>query len=420
MNTAPLEALEAKVEELRKVKVFTEAVKAEAESILEVIPSPDDERTQERKIRVLVLRARAQLVLPRVSMEAEEDLNVALKLGGASAAMWIDLSECLMRRNALREACAALDSALKIDADNVEALCRYSQLLRNRCAEKGLSAEQKAALLDEATARARTAVRADIKSAEAWNTLSLSLLSSATQGGLEALALRKCLAAMQQATTLQRAAAEVKATEEDPDVYFNKAMIEGLLAYYGAAASDYQRAYTLDSQRLRGVERACEENINTLKKIEMRMRNLRGIGKKEMKKILKSLNSGAGATQAGTAGSNGSGRLTLVVVDIVSEATQQPLALLTCNAREEYVVVLLYGVASTTFKIGDRVSFPESKSASETVEHTVLPGPFLERDTPLSLSLMHCYPAWSDVLLNDSAIPSRSRVPIHISSRLFS
>lgn len=398
-----LDALEKEVADLQSIRVFSETVRKGAEHVLASLPSPDTEKDTTTKVRILLLRSRATLLLPRVSRDAEKDLNAALKLQQSSPETWVELSECLLRRNAFKEACDALESALRLNPAHTEALCKYSQIQRNRCGESGVTPEQRKAYLDDAVAKSRAAVASNIDSADAWNTLALSLLSKATLEGMTFDGARKALAAMQQA--------ERKAPE-DPDVPYNKAVLESLMGHFGVAAMDYWRAHELDNDRLKGTRRLYEESAGVLLRTLNRMKTVNGIGKKEFKKLCTRVEQ-AHKKYPATA----SARL-VGVVDIATEPTMQPVTLLVTDEKSRFSFVLLHEVRPTSFKIGDVLAF-SAATPVESFTHSVTAGPAVSGEAPLELTIDHVFPNARVMLVNGQPLPSSAHVPLQMTSRLF-
>jgi tetratricopeptide (TPR) repeat protein len=397
-----LDALEKEVAELKKIRVFNDTVRKGAEQVLASVPPPDKEKDPNTKVRILLLRSRAALLLPRVSRQAEKDLNAALKLQPGSADTWVELSECLLRRNAFKEACDALDSGLRVDPQHTEALCKYSQIQRNRCGEAGVTPEQRKAFLDDAVSKSRAAVAVDIDNAEAWNTLALSLLSKATLEGMTFGGARKALSAMLQAE---------KKAPEDPDVPYNKGVLESLLGHFGTAAMDFWRAYQLDSDRLKGTRQLCEANTKVLLRAQNRMKTVNGIGKREFKKLCTRVE------QAHKKYSQNASAKLVGVVDIITEPTMQPVTLLVSDEKGNFGMVLLHEVRSTTFKIGDVLAYAASTPV-ETVTHSVTAGPAVSEGS-VDLTIEHVYPNAKAMLVNGQPLPSSAHVPLQMTSRLF-
>lgn len=395
-----LGTLEQQLHQLRRVKIFDESVRAGAERIIASLPSPEDVRDPSTKVRILILRCDALLLLPSVSKEAEKDVHAALKLKQASPDMWVSLAECLLRRNAFQEACDALDNALRETPTDVTALCKYSQIQRNRCGESGVTPSQKTAYLEDAVDKARMAVQSNVNDSEAWNALSLSLLSKVTAEGMSSAGARKALSAMQQARNH---------CDDDPDIFYNKAVLESLCGNFGNAVADFLSANSLDSKRLKGTRNLCSANLGILMRAISRMKNATGIGRGEFKKTLAKLSM---STPPGSSEST-----SLAVVDVISESTMQPLVVLTTDSNGDFSFLLFYLVNSTPFKIGSIVTLPAPTMHVE-VHHKVPSIPFLE-SAPLSLNMKHYFGDANSVLVNGSPLPSHCRVPVQVSSRLF-
>ncbi|KAG5498849.1 hypothetical protein JKF63_03138 [Porcisia hertigi] len=399
---AALASLEKEVADLKRVRVFNEAVRQGVEHVLASLPPPEEEKNTATKVRILLLRSQATLLLPRVSRESEKDLNTVLKLQPGSASTWVDLSECLLRRNAFKEACDALDSALRVDPAHTGALCKYSQIQRNRCGEEGVTTEQRKVYLEDSVAKARAAVTSNVDDADAWNTLALSLLSKVTLEGMSFDGVRRALAAMQQAE---------RKDPEDPDVHYNKAVLESLLGYFGAASMSYWKAFGLDNDRLKGTWHYSGENAKVLLRAQSRMKTASGIGKRDFKKICTRID------QARKKYTQGTFAKIVGVVDIVTEPTMQPVTLLVSDEKANFGFLLMHEVRSTCFKIGDVITYPATTPV-ETITHNVVGCPGVEAE-PLELTLTHAYPNPKGILINGQPLPSSAHVPLQMTSRLF-
>jgi tetratricopeptide (TPR) repeat protein len=219
-------------------RVYSDAVKAETEAVLAALPSPDQAGLDAaRKARVLTLRARARLILPAYSKEAEADLSKALKLRPGDTAAWVAMSECLWKRDALKEARDALDSALSVDPKCVPALAQLSRILRAFCSRKEIPSEERVQLMELSVAKAKEAVAIDMTSGEAWAALGIALMQQTVALGMDLGLLRKALQALTQAG---------RRNEQDPDIAYNRGVVRKCLGEYGAACSDFAKAYELD------------------------------------------------------------------------------------------------------------------------------------------------------------------------------
>jgi tetratricopeptide (TPR) repeat protein len=219
-------------------RVYSDTVKAETEAVLAELPSPDQAGLDAaRKARLLTLRARARLILPAYSKEAEADLSKALKLRPGDTAAWVAMSECLWKRDALKEARDALDSALSVDPKCVPALAQLSRILRAFCSRKEIPSEERVQLMELSVAKAKEAVAIDMTSGEAWAPLGFALMQPTVARGMDLGLLRKALQALTQAG---------RRNEQDPDIAYNRGVVRKCLGEYGAACSDFAKAYELD------------------------------------------------------------------------------------------------------------------------------------------------------------------------------
>ncbi|ORC90708.1 tetratricopeptide repeat domain 5 [Trypanosoma theileri] len=405
--------LESKLDELTRIKVFDDDVRSGVDSLLESMPNPDEERDPDRRIRLLVLRCKALTLLPVFSMEAERDCSAALKLRHDRPDLWVLLSECLARRRATREACDALDHALRLDAANVEALCQYSRLLRGLSADPQVPAGERQRHLLEAVARGKAAASAAPGCADGWHSYAIALLSAALADGVDLAGVRRAALAMRQAATL---------ASSDPDVRFNKAAIEGLLGHFGTAACDLLAAHEADPRRLPGTLRLLEDHIAILRRARSRIDSAQQTGKRAFAALLAKLPTPAeGATTRNLLEGQTmpTCRITVGVVDVLSESTMEPMVVLAAEKSGEFVLLLFYGLQRNAIKINDTIitlSFPGSTVLR--VQHDVPAVPLLDSSS-FESTYTQVFVDLKTTLVNGSPIPARMLLPPRISSRLF-
>ena len=154
-------------------RVLNDDAKAEAEKIIAAASGADalEGLDAATKARLLIARARAHLLLPAYSKEAEADLSKALKLRPSDALAWVTMSESLWKRDAIKEARDVLVSALAQDSKCVPALCQLSRILRAYAGKVATENEERLALMEESVARAKEAIALDMNSGEAWAAL---------------------------------------------------------------------------------------------------------------------------------------------------------------------------------------------------------------------------------------------------------
>ncbi|RNC42357.1 tetratricopeptide repeat domain 5 [Trypanosoma cruzi] len=413
MDDTTIVELERRLDELKKVKVFDEKVREGVGSLIASMPNPDEERDPEKKVRLLLLRCKALTLLPTYSMEAEQGCGAALKLCHDRPELWVLLSECLTRRKATREACDALDNALRIDAQNMDALCQYSRLLRSLSSDSKLTPAERLRHLNESVACAKAAAAACPTSTDGWHCYSIALLSKALSNGVEIAGAQRALQAMRQAALI---------SPEDPDVRFNKGAIEGLLGHFGNAACDFLAAYEVDQKRLKGTRQMLENHLTVLRRAESQITTSRQTGKRPFASLLAKLPSFPDAVTI-NAILNGSVtspcHVTVGVVDILSENSMEPLVVLAAEKSGEFLLLLFYGLVRGAIKVNNSIislSFPECTPVR--VMHEVPDIPFLEARAHKS-TYTQIFVDFKTTLLNGEPIPSRMLVSPKLSSRLF-
>lgn len=380
-----LAELEAEVVNLNLL-VYSPEVKAKVEVILSAIPDPDQQASTDEKVRVLLLRARAKLLLPTFSKEAEVDVNKALRLNQKAPLTWVVLSEAYWRRNALAEARDALESALKIDPKCQPALAQYSRILRSMCSLPDTANEEKLNLLKESENKAREAVSVNPDDGESWSVLGVAIVQQAVARSMDLNLMKKALAALNQAGAK---------CPQNPDVYYNRGAVHMAFGHFGAAVEDFNKAYTLDPAGLKGARGLTEQNYEILLNARKKSKPFAGLTEKDFKKNV--------ASRLPTKGPSGSQNFVYLadvmdkvfppikkdetpkvewvavkVMDILCSPSSQPLVYLVADTVGSTSLLLLYRVNSTAVKINDTVMIPFPPSSAASLVHQTPDISFLE------------------------------------------
>jgi tetratricopeptide (TPR) repeat protein len=389
-------------------------VKAGVEDILSKAPNPDTCTSADQKIRAHLLRARAKLLMPVFSKEAELEINKALKLNQKAPDTWVTLSEAYWRRNALREARDALDSALRIEPKHQGALVQYSRILRSMCSQPETPNEQKIALLKESEGKAKEAVAVNPNDGDSWSALAVALLQQAVGNGMELPLMKKALSALNQACGK---------VPTNPDVYFNRAVVHAVLGHFGAAVADYLKAYELDPKGLKGAKLAAEQHASLLLKAHSKFATgYGGLTERDFKKNI--------APKLPTSGKDGAqvfislmdvldkqfttpqGKepevkwVAVKVMDLMSNQNEQPLTYLVIDKEGTSCLLLAYRVTSAAMKIGDTVMVPFPPSSAANLGHQLPDIPMLDiKSTNICAPTMIAEP--STLIVNGSPIPAK-------------
>ncbi|XP_050340811.1 uncharacterized protein LOC126767302 [Bactrocera neohumeralis] len=146
------------------------------------------------------------------------------------------------------------------------------------------------------------------------------------------------------------------------------------------------------------------------------MKNVTGIGRQDFKRIQSHLTAALAKAKASPPPT---GYDTYVAaVDILTEATMQPQAVLVVNEQGAFPLSSRTAWAATPVKIGDVISFPLAKVQQLDVVHHLPAAPQMDIEE-LSLSMKHYYVNAENLFVNGRALPSQSRVSLQLSSRLF-
>lgn len=376
-----IEELENQVQELGFL-VYGEQVKTSVEALLAQIPSPEAQTSPEAKIRAYLLRAKARLLLPVFSKEAEQDINKALKLNQSAPQSWVALSEAYWRRNALREARDALDSALRVDAKFQPALAQYSRILRSMCGSPDVPSQEKLALLTEAESKAKAAVAVDPSDGDSWSALAVTILQLAVANGMDLPLLKKALASLTQA---------VNKSPRNPDVYYNRGVVHAAFGHFGSAIEDFVKAYELDPKGLKFAKVNAERNLQLLVKARAKVTaGFAGMNERDFKKNVASKLPAAGKDGDQTFVQFGEVLnkeykkdapiqwVAVKVIDLLSGQSDQPLIYLVADRDGSSALLLMYRVSSGAIKIGDTVMIPFPPSTGATLAHNVAESALLE------------------------------------------
>ncbi|ESL11852.1 hypothetical protein TRSC58_00389 [Trypanosoma rangeli SC58] len=413
MNGSTIEELERRLDELQKVKVFDENVRGGVDRLLASTSNVEEERDPDMKVRLLFLRCKALTLLPIFSMEAEQGCGAALKLRHDRPDLWVLLSECLARRNATREACDALDNALRLDPHNVEALCQYSRLLRTLSSDPKLTPAERLQHLNDSVARGKAAAAARPTNTDGWQCYSIALLSKALSNGVDIAGAQHALQAMRQAARI---------SPEDPDVRFNKGGIEGFLGHFGNAACDFLAAYEVDRKRLKGTKQVLEDHLTVLRRAESRIKSAHQAGKRNFLSLLAKVPSstdGVTIKEVVEGSATTPCRVTVGTVDVLSEPTMEPMVVLAAEKSGEFLLLLFYGLKRGSIKGNNTIIsllFPGSTPVRVTHE---VPGiPFLETSSHTATHTQ-VFVDLKTTLVNGEPVPSHMRVSPKLSSRMF-
>lgn len=396
----------------KKIKVLTPDIEKEMDYILDQLDQlPEDSFPVDDKVRILELRSKVRLLRPSVCKESEDDLYKILKLNKGSVETWVTLGECLLRRNACKEATEALENAIQMDPHHKLGLCLYSQILRCRCASsEKLTIVEKVEFLDKAIKMSKTCVELDVQNGEAWNSLALSLLSRTTLEGASRDGLRKAFAAIEQA---------VRQSPNDPDVRFNKGVMESLLGRFDTASMELVRAYEIDRKGLKGVKSAYEENVAVLRRIVSTIENTKTVGKADFKNCLRELE-----FFSRKVGNHNGAIRHFNVVSVVSAPTMQPVVLLTVDVQHHFVVLLIYQVRAGAFKVSDTLTLPiqflQVDKGKRLMTQRVEPYLPFNQEDPVEVNLPHFFVDYPQCLqINGQEIPESFRASLQVSARLF-
>jgi tetratricopeptide (TPR) repeat protein len=388
---ANVDAIKQRLDVLSR-KVYSEEIKQEALSIIQSLAGVESsEANAAKKAASLVLRARARLLLPAYDKDAEADLAKALKLRAADTEAWIAMSECLWKREALKEARDALESALASDPEHVGALCQLSRIVRAQCGKLSGSAnaaEEQTALLNTAVEKARAALRVDPTSAEAWACLGVALMQQTVAMGMDLSILRKASQALTQAG---------KGAEPHPDIVYNRGVARKCLGEYGAALADFKLAYELDPKGLAGAKREVQQVttmlngfagvVNTYRGDQVRSRDLKA-------KVLNKLPLADAATKREfqplravlARGSQGPVWSCVRVIELISSPNEQPLCYMAVDRDATFCAVLVYRTSPKALKGGDVLFIPFPPAAISSQAHT-LPETEIEGKTIAAASI---------------------------------
>ena len=426
--TEVLAQLSAEVDRLA-LMTYCDEVKKGVETVLNACPDPAKCNNAQEKIQTFLVRGRAQLLLPAFIKEAETDLNKALKLDQANVATWVALSEAYWRRNALKEAHDACESALRLDAKSVAALNQLSRIIRCECgASDSLTAEQKAELLAESVAKAKEAVGIDTTNGESWLVLALALLQECMFNGMDMPTAKKALSAFNQAATR---------VTGNPDVFYNRGVVLKMFGEYAKAADDFDKAYGMDPKGLPGARhdaQSCRAIIT--RAAQLQATKFAGLNERDFKKNVASrlasqpskegmkffplrevLDKPTGAKEARWCA--------VKAMEMLGTQTSQPLVYQCIDKDGTQCVILLYRVKPDGLKPNDTlwIPFPPStvsiSSAEITVDQTDADGkPTGEKKTfKADIPIVVLEP--STVFVNGGLIPNKNFTKPQMSSRLF-
>jgi tetratricopeptide (TPR) repeat protein len=419
MTAALLDGLEKRIAELGAL-VYRPQMLPEIEQLVLSVPNIDDLKETKEKVRALLLRGKARLLLPTYSKEVDQDIDRALKLDQNEPASWVALSESYWRRNSIHEARDALESALRVDPKNQSALCQYSRILRSMVTAEDIPAEQKMAYLAEATAKAKESVGIDASHGESWAVYGVALLQETVGRGMELPLMKKALAAFNQAATKM---------PTNPDVYYNRAAIHQTFGYFGAAIQDYLKAYELDPHGLKHAKIYAEDNYSTVKKASEKMKSFGGMREADFKRnIISKLPEKVGGEATMVTFNtvmnkaidpkSAVGFVAVKVVDLLSKPTSQPLVYLVADKDSSFSLMLVYRMNPAAIKVFDTVLIPFPPSSAATLGHQIPESTVLDT-TAQTIVTPLCVVEPSTLIVNGAPIPAKFSEMPRMGTRVF-
>ena len=379
--TTSIDDLEKEVESLSRL-FYSDTVKSGVESVLKRCPNPDSLTTAADRVRCLLVRGKARLLLPAFSTEAETDLNKALKLQSSNPQTWLAMSEAYWKRNALQDAREALEAALRADAKFQPAMTQMSRVLRAASGAGEIPPEERMRLLHESLKMGKESVALNPNDGDAWAAFGMALMQESIALGTDLPMMKKALSAINQASSKSPA---------NPDILYNRGVIHRLLGNFGQAFSDFVAAYKMDSKGLSSAKRLAAEIVEMLTKVRAKMELPRaGIPERDFKKQMQrlpasgpfspkrgaelqmcSLKEGEELFASRAAAAARVQYVPLKVVDLVSNPNDQPFVYLCIDKAECACVVLLYRVLQSAVKAFDQLFVPLPPSSILMAEHTL-------------------------------------------------
>lgn len=347
---------------------FSDEVQTGIDAAVQLLPAVDSLHSASEKSATLLRRGRAKLLLPLISSEVETDLNKALKLSPEDPDVWLAMAEALWKRNAVQEARDALSSALRIDPNHQRATVMMSRMLRTSCNGRDVTAEQRTAALDEAIALGKKAVSISSTDGDSWFALGLAILQQTVLQGMSAGNLKRTLATLNQAVSF---------SSWNPDVWYNRGVVNRSLGRYGQAVSDFSRAYELDPRGLSGAKGLAATSLRMLKGFVQMSAEC---ASRENKKMLSRIPAKKGETpmstvqEAAVASSASPGRTVFcsaAIVSLLSPAADQPLSFFAIDKNATPFCILIPCCLPTALKRGDVVVFAVPPAIVEITEQVV-------------------------------------------------
>lgn len=421
MSAAILDSLEKKVADLGDL-VYDPQMLPDIEQVIASVPNIDDLKETKDKVRALIVRGKARLLLPTYSKEVDQDIDRALKLDQSNPASWVALSESFWRRNSVREARDALESALRVDPKCQSALCQYSRILRSQASGEGVPAEQVMAFLAESSAKAKESVSIDVNHGESWGVYGVALLQEAVARGIELPLMKKALSALSQGAAKM---------PNNADVFYNRAAVNKIFGYFGAAIQDYLKAYELDPRGLKVAKLLAEDSYAVVKKAVDKINNFGGMREADFKRnvidkipekiassdaIMVSFNTVMNKT---IDAKSKVGFVAVKVVDQLADPKSQPLVYLVADREASFALMLVYRTQIAAIKVGDTVLIPFPPSSAATLGHQIPESAVLQSTAASTLVTPLVYVESSTLIVNGAPIPAKFNAMPRVASRLF-
>lgn len=265
-NADPLDKALAAVESLytmrdtyfpRDLKEKTTRIQQDSNLALEFLDSIPPERRKQPLRRAVYeyLRGKVLDVFPEYCKEAEDHLSKAVKLDPSLADAWLCLGNCLWKKGDLNGAKNCFSLSLK-KGPNKKILRQLSMLER----QLAQGTDNEAEIVEESIQHAKEAVMLDVKDGQSWYALGNAYSSSFfITGAWDQNKLYQSLKAYQNAEKDELA-------NNNPDLYFNSAMVNRYLENYESALNGFHAASVKDPSL--NAELEVQKLVRVLTKLE--------------------------------------------------------------------------------------------------------------------------------------------------------
>lgn len=326
-------------------------------ALLDSIPSEMRKQPTRRAVYEY-MRGKVLDVFPEYCKEAEDHLSKAVKLDPSLADAWLCLGNCFWKKGDLNGAKNCFGLSLKKGPN--KNILRQLSMLERKLAQ---GTDKEAEIVEESIQHAKQAVMLDVKDGQSWYALGNAYLSSFfITGAWDQNKLYQSLKAYQNSEKDELAS-------NNPDLYFNSAMVNRYLENYESALNGFHAASLKDPSLNADLE--VQKLVKVLIKLEDSIINKGQMKSKRFASLVSSLRNEniklslkLVTTRSLHEGLNKGLSLMVKVVAFIQHENLVPLYYVVSDSEGSCCILSVYGLRNGVIKESDTVTLLEPSHRS--------------------------------------------------------